>query len=102
VSAKRSRVKAMWNGAVLAESDEIERVEGRVYFPPDSIDYRHFKASDTHTSDPDRGLANYYTIEVSGQRLPDAAWFYPAPLDVDEITGYVTFGAAVTVVETAG
>jgi uncharacterized protein (DUF427 family) len=82
---------------VLAESDETEVVDGRHYFPPDSIDYHHFRASDTHTSDPERGLANYYTIEVAGRQLPDAAWFYPAPLDVDEITGYITFGGEVTV-----
>ena len=47
--------------------------------------------------DPDRGVANYYTIDVDGQRLPDAAWFYPAPLDVDEITGYITFAGDVLI-----
>jgi uncharacterized protein (DUF427 family) len=26
--------KATWNGAVLAESDRFETVEGNVYFPP--------------------------------------------------------------------
>jgi uncharacterized protein (DUF427 family) len=29
--------KAMWNGAVLAESDRFEIVEGNVYFPPDTV-----------------------------------------------------------------
>lgn len=90
-------MKALWNGAVLAESDDTEIVGGKHYFPPDSIDYRYFKASDTHTSDPDRGLANFYTLDVAGKRLPDAAWFYPAPLDVDEITGYITFGTDVEI-----
>jgi uncharacterized protein (DUF427 family) len=84
-------MKALWNGAVLAESDETEIVGGKHYFPPDSIDYRHFKASDTHTSDPERGVANFYAIEV--------AWFFPAPLDVDEITGYITFAPDVEIAE---
>ncbi len=92
-------MKAIWNGAVLAESDETEVVDGTHYFPPDSIDYRYFKASDRHTSDAERGLANYYTIDVAGRRLPDAAWFFPAPLDVDEITGFITFSGDVTIVE---
>lgn len=93
-------MKAIWNGAVLAESDETEVVDGKHYFPPDSIDYRYFKASDTHASDPERGLANYYTIDVGGQRLTDAAWFFPAPLDVDEITGFITFSPDVRIAET--
>jgi uncharacterized protein (DUF427 family) len=92
-------MKALWNGAVLAESDETEVVDGKHYFPPDSIDYRHFKASDTHSSDPQRGVANFYTLEVAGKRLPDAAWFYPAPLDVDEITGYITFAQDVEIAD---
>jgi uncharacterized protein (DUF427 family) len=29
--------KAMWNGIVLAESDNTRIVEGNRYFPPDSI-----------------------------------------------------------------
>lgn len=29
--------KAIWNGAVLAESDRCEVAEGNQYFPPDSI-----------------------------------------------------------------
>jgi uncharacterized protein (DUF427 family) len=90
-------VKASWNGVVLAESDETEVVDGKHYFPPDSIDYRYFKASDTHSSDPERGTANYYTIEAGGKRLTDAAWFYPAPLDIDEITGYITFAPEVEI-----
>ena len=30
-------MKAIWKGAVLAESDETIVVEGNHYFPPDSI-----------------------------------------------------------------
>lgn len=92
-------MKALWNGAVLAESEDTELIDGKYFFPPDSIDYRYFIASDTHTADQQRGLANYYSLDVGGKRLPDAAWFYPAPLDVDEITGYVTFAPEVEITE---
>jgi uncharacterized protein (DUF427 family) len=29
--------RAIWNGSVVAESDEVELVEGNVYFLPDSV-----------------------------------------------------------------
>ncbi|MEM9818597.1 MAG: DUF427 domain-containing protein, partial [Cyanobacteria bacterium P01_D01_bin.6] len=37
--------KATWNGAVLAESDRCEIVEGNQYFPPDSLNMEYFKPS---------------------------------------------------------
>ena len=95
-------MKALWNGAILAQSNETEIVDGKHYFPPYSIDYRHFKASDTHTTDPKRGVANYYTLEVAGRQLIDAAWFYPAPIDGDELPGYITFASEVVIAESIG
>ncbi|MCJ8280396.1 MAG: DUF427 domain-containing protein, partial [Rivularia sp. ALOHA_DT_140] len=41
--------KAIWNGAVLAESNEIVVVEGNNYFPPDSISKEYFKESDKNS-----------------------------------------------------
>jgi uncharacterized protein (DUF427 family) len=70
-------VKAIWNGAILAESDETVIVEGNHYFPADSIRREHFRESDTHTTCPWKGLASYYHIEVNGQVNRDAAWYYP-------------------------
>ena len=90
--------KAMWNGVVLASSDRCAVVEGNQYFPPDSIDRRYFKASDTHTVCSWKGTASYYDIVVNGQTNKDAAWCYPAPKDAaQEIAGYVAFWRGVTV-----
>jgi len=69
--------KAIWNGVVLAESDETEMVEGNHYFPEDSINKEYFQESTTHTTCPWKGVASYYTVEVDGQHNPDAAWYYP-------------------------
>ena len=33
--------KATWNGAVIAESDDFEVVEGNVYFTPSAIAQEH-------------------------------------------------------------
>ncbi len=90
--------KAIWNGAVLAESDRCEVVEGNQYFPPDSIHREYFKESNTHTGCPWKGTASYYTIEVDGKTNPDAAWYYPTPKDAAKnITGYVAFWKGVKV-----
>lgn len=60
-------MKAAWNGATLAESDETVVVEGNHYFPADSINRALFTESATRSVCPWKGTANYYTIEVDGQ-----------------------------------
>lgn len=84
--------KAIWNGAVLAESDNTIVVEGNHYFPPDSIHKQYFKESDTHTSCPWKGTASYYHIEVDGQINKDVAWYYPTTKEkAKHIEGYIAF-----------
>ncbi len=91
-------VKAMWKGAVIAQSDRTEVVEGNQYFPPDTIDEQYFKPSETHSVCPWKGTASYYTVEVNGERNPDAAWFYPQTKDAAKnIEGYVAFWKGVEV-----
>lgn len=74
-------VKAIWNGATLAESDNTVVVEDNHYFPADSINAEYFTDSDTHSVCPWKGTASYKTIEVDGEQNADAAWFYPEPKD---------------------
>lgn len=84
--------KAIWNGVVLAESDRCETVEGNFYFPPDSIKSEYFKPTDTHTTCPWKGVADYFTLEVNGQTLADAAWTYPEAKErAKHFQGYVAF-----------
>jgi uncharacterized protein (DUF427 family) len=90
--------KAVWNGAVLAESDRTIVVEGNHYFPKDSVYPEHFRASDTHTICPWKGTASYHNLEVNGQRNADAAWFYPDPKPAAaQIKDYVAFWKGVRV-----
>jgi uncharacterized protein (DUF427 family) len=90
--------KATWNGAVLAESDRCEVVEGNQYFPPDSVNRQYFKESNTHTTCPWKGIASYYTVEVGGKTNPDAAWYYPEPKDAAKnIKGHIAFWKGVKV-----
>ena len=90
--------RAIWNNAVLAESDATVVVEGNHYFPPDSIRKEYFKPSATHTACSWKGTASYYNVEVDGQVNKDAAWYYPAPFEAaKQIIGYVAFWKGVQV-----
>jgi uncharacterized protein (DUF427 family) len=91
-------VKAIWNGAVLAESDRTEVVEGNHYFPPETVKRQYFTDSSTRTVCGWKGVASYYTVEVDGRQNPDAAWYYPEPKDAAKnIAEYVAFWKGVEV-----
>ncbi len=90
--------KAVWNGAVLAESDETIVVEGNHYFPPDAIKSEFFKESDRHTRCFWKGTASYYDVVVNGEVNPAAAWYYPEPSKAaSKIKGYVAFWGGVRI-----
>ena len=90
--------RAIWNGAVLAESDQTIVVEGNHYFPPQSIHRQYFKPSDTHTTCGWKGEASYYHIEANGQLNRDAAWYYLEPKEAAaQIKGHVAFWKGVQV-----
>ena len=89
---------ATWNGTVLAKSDDTIVVEGNHYFPPSSVQREYLVDSDTHTVCPWKGEASYYTVEVDGQRNPDAAWYYRQPKNAAaQIKDYIAFWKGVTV-----
>jgi uncharacterized protein (DUF427 family) len=90
--------RAIWNGAVLAESSRTEVVEGNHYFPADSIRNDHFRPSPTHTLCGWKGTASYYDVVVDGKVNHDAAWYYPTPLPAAQnIAGHVAFWKGVQV-----
>ena len=91
-------MKAIRNGATIAESDNTVGVEVNHYFPPDAINHDYLESSTTTTGCPWKGTANYYTIVVDGQKNADAARYYAAPKDAAaEIKDHVAFWRGVTV-----
>lgn len=93
-------MKAIYNGEIIAESNDTIVIEGNHYFPPGSLKKDFFKESSTHTTCPWKGLASYNTIVVNGMTNNDAAWFYPDPSDqAKEIKDYVAFWKGVTITE---
>lgn len=90
--------RAIWNGTVLAESDETIVVEGNHYFPRDAVDMDSLEESGSRTICPWKGVARYYTVVVDGRRNEDAAWHYPRPsLLARRIKGRIAFWRGVHV-----
>lgn len=91
-------MKAVWKGAVLAESDETIMVEGNHYFPPESINDRYLTPSAMRSICPWKGVASYYTVEVDGDSSRNAAWTYRRPFPwIRKIRDHVAFWGGVEV-----
>ncbi|MEM7141903.1 MAG: DUF427 domain-containing protein [Actinomycetota bacterium] len=89
---------ATFNGVVIAESDDIEIVEGNLYFPIDALDRQYVDDSDHSTHCPWKGDASYWNLQVGDERATNAAWYYVTPKDgAEAVAGRVAFYPVVTV-----
>ena len=92
-------MKAIFNGTVVAESDDIVTLEGDHYFPRSALKDTYVTFSNHRTSDA-RGQAYYLSLFVNGEMKPDAVWFYPEPSESAEaLKDRVAFVAGVSIVE---
>ncbi len=90
--------KAMWNGAVIAESEAFEVVEKNVYFPPGTVKDDNLRESATTTLCSLKGTSHYYDVVVDGEVNVDAAWYYPEPTEkAAKIKDHIAFWKGVTV-----
>ena len=93
-------MKAVWNGTVVAESNDTVVVEGNHYFPAAALKQEYLLPSNTHTMCDWKGEASYHTLFVDGNANPDAVWFYPDPKEAAaEIKDRVAFWHGVRVSE---
>jgi uncharacterized protein (DUF427 family) len=91
-------MKAIWNNQIVAESANTIIIENNHYFPPESINSKYFKDSDTTSACHWKGTANYKTIVVDGIANEDAAWYYPNPSALAKgIAGYYAFWKGVKI-----
>lgn len=79
MNQRRVEMRAVWNGQVVAESDDTVVVESNHYFPVDSVRPEYLGASDTHSRCFWKGIASYYDLKVGDRVNRDAAWYYPDP-----------------------
>ena len=90
--------RALWNGKVIAESDDVVEIEGNLYFPGESIKKELVSASEHHTVCGWKGTASYFDIVVDGKKNENAAWYYPDPKRAAaNIRGRVAFWKGVKV-----
>lgn len=91
-------MKATWNGAVIAQSDDTVVIEGNHYFPPEALNREYIAFSNHKTSCPWKGQASYYSLNVDGNMNTDAAWYYAEPKpEAEMVKGRVAFWKGVKV-----
>ena len=96
----KQKMKAIWKGKIIAQSNETIKVENNHYFPENSVNKEFLKNSETHTVCPWKGEASYFDIEVDGETNKDGAWYYPDPKPAaKDLKNYVAFWRGVEVTE---
>lgn len=93
-------MKAIWNGKVIAESDDTIIIENNHYFPAKTINKDYFKDSKHYTTCYWKGEASYYHVEVDGKLNENAAWYYANPLEkAKDLNRMVAFWKGVEVID---
>ena len=72
-------MKAVLNGTVLAESDDIVMVDGNPYFPREAMRVEFFLESTHSTVCGWKGTARYWDVVVDDQVIANAVWAYDTP-----------------------
>lgn len=91
-------MKATWNGAVIAQSDDTVVVDGNHYFPEATLNRDYVTFSNHKSSCPWKGQASYYSLIVEGELNTDAAWYYADPKpEAEMVKGRVAFWKGVKV-----
>ena len=92
-------MKAIWNGAVIAESDDTVIVEGNHYFPLSSLKREYTSFSNHRSHCAWKGEAHYLSLFVNGEMKADAVWHYPQPNEsAANLKDRVAFTAGVAIV----
>jgi len=98
VTENPGRFAVAVNGRTVAESSATITVDETgydrvIYFPPQDVRKSLLRESDSRTTCPFKGEANYLAAEINGEAR-DVAWFYPTVYEeVALIEGYVAFYA---------
>ena len=100
-------MKAVLNGTIIAEAseDELVKIEGNWYFPPDSVNHDLLVASPTLYTCPWKGKCQYFSVQDGDALLSDRAFSYPDPYPLSfervgrDYSKYVAFWKDVQVTE---
>lgn len=82
---------------IVADSRDVIRVDEtghptRWYFSRRDVQMNALSASGTKTRCPFKGSADYFTVQIDGRTLQDAAWTYEVPYDEHaDLQGRIAF-----------
>lgn len=71
--------RAVLDGVVLAEADEVISLEGNAYFPPESVHWEYLTANDVTSRCFWKGKAGYFDAVTGGRTHRSVAWSYHKP-----------------------
>lgn len=91
---------AVFDGVVIAESNDVRTVEGVAYFPIESVDMDSLVESQTTSRCFWKGKATYWHVQGNGEMSPNAAFAYehPWPLARKLVQGRIAFWQGVQIV----
>lgn len=101
-------MKATIGGTVIAEAaqEDLIKIEGNWYFPPESVNKEYLVESSTPYTCPWKGECQYFSVKEGDSLLQDRAWSYPTPYetafartDGKDFSNYVAFWKEVQVTE---
>ena len=85
-------MRAIFNGTVLADSDDIVMVDGNPYFPRAAMVEDFFRDSVHSTVCGWKGSARYWDVVVGDQVISNAVWAYDNPKpDAESIREHFAF-----------
>jgi uncharacterized protein (DUF427 family) len=93
--------KAIFDGVVIAESDDVKRVEGMSYFPIADVDADHLLDSPTTSRCFWKGKASYFHVQGNDDIAQNGAFIYrkPWPLAKGLVTDRIAFWQGVEIVD---
>jgi uncharacterized protein (DUF427 family) len=92
--------KAIWKGALIAESDDTTLLEGDYYFPPETVHREYLRDSGKISASDWKGEIRHLDVIVGKHVNKDAAFYYPEPLKAaSSIKGHIAFTKGVQIVK---
>ena len=97
IAPSKSRVRVRFAGKVVADTARAlvlaeAGYKPVFYIPREDADMSAFKRTEHHTHCPYKGDANYFSLEVNGQRSENAVWTYEKPYPaMNQIGGRLAF-----------
>ena len=91
--------RALYKGAILAESEAWQVIDNVAYFPREAVVAEWLRRSETRTVCGWRGEAAHFDLVVDGEVVEDVAVSYERVRPAAEhIRGWVAFGRDVEIV----